>query len=226
MDDWRGIPVEYQNAIVTGDARVLAERIPPGAAALAFCDPPYWVGFDYGHATDRSMDYVHPEWLTHTLKRIAPVACITPGIANVWDYPKADWILGWFKFGSTGRNTFGGFNVWEPVLVYGTPTGRVWQDAINLPFAPNLARNGNTHACPKPERLMRWLVGEFTERGDIVIDLMCGSGMLPSVCKMLGRRYVAFEIDPDTAERARERVLYTQPPLFVPQEEQAELWTA
>jgi len=40
---------------------------------------------------------------------------------------------------------------------------------------------------------------------------------------MLGRRYLAFEIDPDSAELARERVRNTQPPLFVPQPEQATL---
>ena len=40
---------------------------------------------------------------------------------------------------------------------------------------------------------------------------------------MLGRRYLAFEIDPDTAEMARERVRMTQPPLFVPEPQQLEL---
>jgi hypothetical protein len=40
---------------------------------------------------------------------------------------------------------------------------------------------------------------------------------------MLGRNYLAFEIDEATADAARERVLLTQPPLFVPQPEQLEL---
>jgi hypothetical protein len=33
-------------------------------------------------------------------------------------------------------------------------------------------------------------------------------------------QYLAFEIDPSTAEMARERVRNTQPPLFVPEAEQ------
>ena len=41
---------------------------------------------------------------------------------------------------------------------------------------------------------------------------------------MLGRNYLAFEIDPDTAELARERVRITQPPLFVPEPEQITLF--
>jgi len=40
---------------------------------------------------------------------------------------------------------------------------------------------------------------------------------------MLNRQYLAFEINPDTAERARERVRNTQPPLFVMQAKQAKL---
>jgi hypothetical protein len=42
---------------------------------------------------------------------------------------------------------------------------------------------------------------------------------------MLGRNYLAFEIDPETAERARARVLATQPPLFVLQPHQLTLNT-
>jgi len=40
---------------------------------------------------------------------------------------------------------------------------------------------------------------------------------------MLGRNYIAFEIDPATADLARERVRNTQPPLFVPEPEQMEM---
>ena len=40
------------------------------------------------------------------------------------------------------------------------------------------------------------------------------------MCKQLNRNYIAFEIDPDTAEIARERVLNTQMPLFIPETEQ------
>ena len=54
-------------------------------------------------------------------------------------------------------------------------------------------------------------------------DPFTGGGTVPAVCKMLGRNYLAFEIDPDTAELARQRVEMTQPPLFVMQPQQLEL---
>jgi len=40
------------------------------------------------------------------------------------------------------------------------------------------------------------------------------------VAKSFERRYIGFEIDPEVAEMARQRVVNTQPPLFVPTEEQ------
>lgn len=225
------MPIEYRDEIVTGDARVLAERIPDASAALAFVDPPYWVGFDYGHSKDTDIDYLEPDWIVSEARRIATVACITPGIANIWNYPRADWVLGWFKFGGTGRNTWGGFNVWEPVLVYGTPPGRFWQDAVNVPTYRNhlningVYAEGEKYICPKPEPLLAWLIEGMTSAGDVVIDLTCGLGTSPTVSKKLGRHWIGFEIDPATAERARERILLTQPPLFVTQPEQAELFT-
>lgn len=63
----------------------------------------------------------------------------------------------------------------------------------------------------------------FSDGNSIVFDPFTGGGTIPAVCKMLGRHYLAFEIDPDTAERARQRVENTQPPLFVMQPEQMEL---
>jgi len=42
---------------------------------------------------------------------------------------------------------------------------------------------------------------------------------VPAMCKQLGRRWLAFEIDTDVAESARERIRHTQMPLFVEHEQ-------
>ena len=60
----------------------------------------------------------------------------------------------------------------------------------------------------------------------VILDPFTGGGTVPAVCKMLGRNYIAFEIEPATAEAARERVLNTQPPLFVLEPEQVEMQLA
>ena len=47
-----------------------------------------------------------------------------------------------------------------------------------------------------------------------VLDPFCGGGTTPSVCKILGRRYLAFEIDEGNAEISRQRVTGQQMPIF------------
>ena len=74
----------------------------------------------------------------------------------------------------------------------------------------------NFHATPKPEELMRRIIEATSNEGDLVLDPMCGSGTTALVASRLSRNYIAFEIDPDMAELARERVLSAQPPLFAP----------
>jgi hypothetical protein len=64
--------------------------------------------------------------------------------------------------------------------------------------------------------IIHWL-SRFSEGGYSVFDPFTGGGTVPAVCKMLGRNWIAFEIDPATAEKARERVALTQVPLWVPE---------
>ena len=42
-------------------------------------------------------------------------------------------------------------------------------------------------------------------------------------CKQVSRNFIASEINPATADKARERVRNTQPPLFVLEPEQMEI---
>jgi len=69
----------------------------------------------------------------------------------------------------------------------------------------------------------RWL-RSFAKRDWVIFDPFTGGGTVPAVCKMLARRYLAFEIAPAMAQTARDRVRDTQPPLFVPEPEQATMF--
>lgn len=200
--------------ITTGDCRALLPTLPDACAALAFADPPYWVGYDYGDGRkDSDMERIDPVWLVRELRRVARVVCVTPGIGNLWDYPKADWVLGWFKPAANNRSSLGGFNTWEPVALYGKPAARFYNDAISLHAIQHSYRRP-THTCPKPEALLRWLVEGLTAPGDLVIDPVAGSGTTGAACVLTGRRFVGFEIDAETAEAARARIAATARPLF------------
>jgi hypothetical protein len=81
----------------------------------------------------------------------------------------------------------------------------------------------SNHKWSKPRRVIEKWLTLLSTPGAIVFDPFTGGGTVPAVCKMLGRDYLAFEIDPATADKARERVFNTQPPLFVPEPIQVEL---
>ena len=209
-------PAGNNLGVYQGDARELARAIPDGSIDLAFTDPPYGVGFKYESGiSDDSMDWGSPGWLVAESLRVAQVCLITPGIINMWSYPRPGWIMGWFKPGSTGRSmVLNGFNTWEPILVYGKPKRRVYQDSYYLPSVSNLgSKSANFHGCPKPVGLMLRLIEHFTSPGDIVLDLMVGSGTTAIAAKMLGRKWLTFEISPRTVILTRERIRLTQPPL-------------
>ena len=95
------------------------------------------------------------------------------------------------------------------------------QDVANVPFTSGT--NGKFHNWNKQPAVIMKYLDAFLIDGGIVLDPFTGGGVVPAVCKILSRNYIAFEIDPATAELARERVLNTQPPLFVPEPEQPEM---
>ena len=203
------------NTIACGDCREILPTLPAKSFQLAFADPPYWVGFDYGEKTDKEIEYIEPHWLVNELLRVAETVLITPGMYHEKHYPQ-DWIwkVGWFKPGSQRRSGLKGFNTFENILVYGSIKKPVWQDAINLPDVANHTKDGAFHKCPKPEKLLRWLIENFTDPADKVLDPVSGSGTTCKAAFQLGREYLGIEIDPKIAKLSLARLHNSQPPLL------------
>jgi site-specific DNA-methyltransferase (adenine-specific) len=57
----------------------------------------------------------------------------------------------------------------------------------------------------KPLSLMRSLVADYSEPGDLVVDPCCGAGTTLLAAKLLGRRWIGSDIDPAHADIARAR---------------------
>ena len=51
------------------------------------------------------------------------------------------------------------------------------------------------HPTTKPLNLMRAIVKDFTDPGDIILDPFAGSGTTGIACKILGRRFIGWERD-------------------------------
>ena len=202
------------NTIACGDCREILPTLPAKSFQLAFADPPYWVGFDYGEKTDKEMAYIEPDFLVNELLRIAECVLITPGIGNLYDYPKPLWIASWYKGSSASRNAIG-FNHWEPILVYGKPKiiqSKFRPDVIKA--VPSVEAEASFHKCPKPLKLLMQLIEWFTESGQAVLDPVSGSGTTCKAAFQLGREYLGIEIDPKIVELSLARLHNSQPPLL------------
>ena len=181
--------------------------LPSFSGGLVFADPPYGVGLEYGHAyTDNAgtgyAAFMH--WIADEIRRAAPVSFVTPGIRNLWRWPAATWVLAWTKPGSTRRSDLGGFNEWEPVLMYGKR--RIYNDARRLPDCVNHATDTGDHPCPKPLSLLRWLVDQGSDPGELVLDPFMGSGTTLRAAKDLGRKAIGIEIEERYCEIAAKRL--------------------
>lgn len=62
------------------------------------------------------------------------------------------------------------------------------------------------HPCQKPEAIMDWLVGEFSDAGQTVLDPFMGSGSTGYSAVRMGRTFIGVEIDPSYFDIACERI--------------------
>lgn len=197
-----------------GDCLEILPTLESGSVDAIFADPPYNVGLNYSNGDSRA-DY--PEWIQGWIAeclRIAPIVMVTPGIRNVWLYPAANWIFCWRKANSMRRNDLGGFNQWEPILFYGKRL--IYQDLFDVPMVPE--KNANGHPCPKPVKLLSWLLRKATDDGMDILDPFMGSGTTGVACVQTGRNFIGIEIDPNYFAIAEKRIKQAQLQMHLPLE--------
>lgn len=210
---------EHQG-IYTGDARELAPAIPDESVDLIFTDPVYQNIDDY-------------RWLAETAARVLKDGgSVIAQTHNLFRYDA-----------ETAMRT--SELVPLPLLaeIFDFAKGYLYKYSLSIGMKPYIwmckgpKRNGRTtfdrvYAGRISKRHHRWgdspdffiiHIRALTDRAEAILDPFTGGGTIPAVCKMLGRRWLAFEINPDVAETARQRVRQTQPPLFVPQPQQLSL---
>lgn len=210
------------DCIVTGDARLLAQALPDESIDFIFTDPVY----------ERVEDYA---WLAETAARVLKPnsACLawigTFALPDVLDAMRPHLAFRWQLIEYRSNEIKHSPN----------PTGKcvyaccLWFDkgkmrpkfAFDLRAVSVFGQSSN-YKWSKPPVTIEYWTERFTNHDAVVFDPFTGGGTVPAVCKMLGRHYLAFEIDPATAERARERVHDTQPPLPLVLPEQAGMFRA
>ena len=191
--------------IYHGDCRDILPHLPP--VDLVLTDPPYNAK-DIGRRKIAVFSMPPAEYEVFCREWFglvdAPRMAMTPGIANIWLYPPATWVLCWHKPAAVAYNVLQSLNVWEPILIYGKPTGRFKQDYFRE--NPWTAEVGRDHPCPKPLGLWHWLVSEMSAPDALILDPFLGSGTTVRAAKDLGRRAIGIEIEERYCELAVKRL--------------------
>jgi len=208
MTDWRGIPEDYRNKIVTGDARILAERIPDESVDLIFTDPPY------------PKEYLPLfEWLPEMAMRVLKtdgflLSYVPPYYKNKIIGYFDKWLNYFWDFieYNTGNSTI----IWPRKIISRYKSIMCYRKSNGLPVTnvlgvlPGDGGDKRFHKWGQSEQTARYFIECFKRTG-IVLDPFAGAGTALFVCKQLDYSFIGFEIDPETAELARARVDGTLP---------------
>lgn len=207
-----------ENGIYTGDARELAQAIPDESVDLVFTDPVY----------DRIDDY---RWLAEMAALVLRVnrACLAyvaiARIPVIHDAMRAALAYRWrlVTRNVNSKQFLGRLLVCTKECLWYEKGRSIPRKSIfdcDLSTRKGIVYSNNGANWGKGTSVPLRYIDTFSGPHGIVVDPFTGLGTFPALAKQLGRRYLAFEIDPAVAERARERVRMTQPPLFVDVPEQ------
>ena len=218
-------------ALYLGDCRDVLPMIE--RADVVVTDPPYGVGLGANGPTaigkvayasfEDTPEYVRTicvPVIETCLKRFGRVV-MTPGNRNAFAYPMPD------EVGTIYNPAGAGFSRWgittsQPILYYGKDPRSVEKMPQSLQSTETVEKNG--HPCPKPFKLMRWLVNRASMPGEIVLDPFMGSGTTGVAAVRLGRKFIGIEFEPTYYEIARARIAdaLARPDLFITQPARAE----
>lgn len=223
----RRVDIGNSVTLYCGDCRDILPTL--GAFDVVITDPPYGIDFPYFSYKDThdNLAKLTAESLP-LMRKASGRVVITPGVSNLWTYPKADWVAAW-TWGTTATYGAFGYNQWQPILIYGedlkgfgSVNGALKSDRIQVngfSTLDNLAE-GKGHTCPKPLTFVQAQIARFSVEADVIVDPFMGSGTTGVGCVKLGRRFVGIEIDEryfDIAcrridEATRQPDMFAEPP--------------
>ncbi len=222
----------YQDDYVTlylGDCKDILWDLPPHFAHAIVTDPPYpitanimsWqqaidkrnvisdihdnefgAGFDFELLNDFNYRLVKPNMLFFCNQ------------IQLWDYMKYQRkndlnfkILEWHKPGSFPVSNLYLFDT-EFIFHMWKGIGSNGNKALNTYFVEPTVK-GINHPTPKPERIVSALIGQITNKDEIIIEPYLGSGTTAVCAKRLGRKCIGIEINEKYMEIAIDRVKHT-----------------
>lgn len=198
------------DTIYCGDCLEIMKQIEGGVIDLVLTDPPYNLGINYGDNYNDSKKY--DDYLSFSLdwfkeaRRISNSVIFTPGWNNLrmWlndiEYPKG--IAIWYVPNQKSHSPLGGWNHWEPILVYGKINlgKNVFKKCV---FAQ---KHIEGHPCPKQHGLYLDILNCLSPRPNIILDPFMGSGSSIIATKLFNSYFIGIEINPEYCKIAEKRL--------------------
>lgn len=194
---------KWMDKIQTGDSRELIEQIPDDSINLILCDPVYNEIWQYEWLAEIAERVLKPygsviaqaghihRWEAELamqnddlIKRPSLMEVFTGGFTSIWMHKVLRASVNYFWLEKEGINPD---RLWVRTMFYGH-------------------RDKSHHRWGDGTAGYSYLVQQLTKPDDVVLDLFTGGGTVPAVCRMLGRRFIAFEIEPEVASKARKRI--------------------
>lgn len=209
--------------LLSGDAFAWLAAQPDGSIDHVICDPPY---DERTHAGQRShgktesvidfaalqagdVERLVPELLRVSLRWVM-CFCTMEQIGAYQDAAAEAWVRAGFWRRPDGPPQFTGDRpaiAGDALAIMHRPGRKRWNGGgCHAYWECGMERRDRCHPTQKPLALMRALVEDFTDAGELVADPFAGSGSTGVACAQLGRRFVGVERRDDYAALARERL--------------------
>lgn len=191
------------NKIYNEDCLVGMKRIPDKSIDLVLTDPPYGIGIDGrigGGVLAKKSDFIKKGWDDkHPTKRhfdeifrVSKNQIIFGAnhFISVMPYNSSSWIV-WDKL--NGENDFADCELaWTSFKKAVRKFEYRWQGMLQGDM-----KNKETkiHPTQKPLPLFEWIINNYSEEGQTILDPFSGSGTTAVACHRLKRKFICFEKD-------------------------------
>ena len=220
---------DLTNKIICDDCMNILKQLPDKSVDLCLCDPPY--GINVGQKCHS------PSKANKTYgKSLAPFKKWDCG---VWD--KIPFAVKQYEEicrASTSQIIFGGnyfgflpaspcWIVWDKdngtndyadcelaYTSFKTPIRKI-RHRWNGMLQENMSdKDYRQHPTQKPVGVMKWIIENYSQPTDLILDPFCGSGTTCVAAKLLGRNYIGIDISQAYVDIARNRLRDTEESLF------------
>jgi len=224
MAKWREETMAEGVRIICADCREVLPTLDKVDAVVT--DPPYGVnlGADGPTAIGKTAYASFDDTAENVTAVCVPViqqcvelfgrAVLTPGCRNCFAYPWPTEIGAIYNPAGAGFSRWG-FTTSQPILYYGKDphtTSKKPQSVLSTELSEK-----NGHPCPKPIKLMKWLVDRASVPGETILDPFMGSGTTGVAAVTIGRKFIGIEIEPQYFDIALRRIEHAlkQPDMFI-----------